>query len=152
GSRVETLVGAARAALSAASPGQVQAATELDHVLTFGERSAIVADPATVQIFRLLRRLASSDLPVLISGETGVGKENAAYALHAGSARAAESFFALNCGALNQELAESELFGHERGAFTGASAPKIGLFQVAQRGTLFLDEIGELPLAIQAKL
>jgi len=105
-----------------------------------------------VRVFALLERLASSQLPVLITGETGVGKENAAYAVHHWSKRSGP-FVAVNCAAIGPEsLVESELFGHDKGAFTGATAAKAGLFESAAGGTVFLDEVGELPLAIQAKL
>jgi DNA-binding NtrC family response regulator len=112
----------------------------------------LVASPAMVRLYALLRRLARSELPVLIRGETGVGKEHAARAVHEGSPRSSGPFLALNCAALTESLADSTLFGHERGAFTGASERRPGLFEAASGGTLFLDEIGELPPAIQAKL
>ena len=95
---------------------------------------------------------ASSDLAVLLSGETGTGKELAARAIHALSPRRAKPFIALNCAAIPRELAESELFGHEAGAFTGAGAKRQGRFQIAGTGTLFLDEINSLPLELQPKL
>ena len=98
------------------------------------------------------RKLAISDLPVLISGESGVGKEVFARALHGESNRAGKPFVAINCGAIPLNLAESVLFGHEKGAFTGAIAKSLGKFREAQGGTLFLDEIGELPADTQAKL
>jgi two-component system, NtrC family, response regulator AtoC len=121
-------------------------------VLTLGGRQVLIADPAMVDVFRLLRRLAVTDLPVLIAGETGVGKENAAHALHAWSTRADRPFVAINCAALTPSLIESELFGHERGAFSGALARKAGLLESAQGGTVLLDEIGELRPTLQAKL
>ncbi len=104
------------------------------------------------EVYALLRKAAQLDITVLLSGESGTGKELAAHALHSASARSAGRFIAVNCGALPQELIESELFGHARGAFTGASLAKAGLFEEAARGTIFLDEIGELPLAAQVKL
>ena len=99
-----------------------------------------------------MRKAAPLELPVLITGESGAGKEVVAGALHRWSARAGDAYVPLNCGLLDDDLVESELFGHKRGAFSGAAADKEGLFQVASGGTLFLDEIGELPAACQAKL
>jgi transcriptional regulator with GAF, ATPase, and Fis domain len=104
------------------------------------------------ELLALVAKVAPRDTTVLITGETGTGKELVAEALHANSHRAAEPFVAVNCGALPSELVESELFGHERGAFTGATATRIGRFEAADGGTLFLDEIGEMPLAAQVKL
>jgi DNA-binding NtrC family response regulator len=112
----------------------------------------VVADPAMVQVFQLARKLASVQTTVLILGETGVGKEVIAEQIHRWSARAQGPFVRLNCASLPETLLESELFGHERGAFTGADRRKIGYLEGAQGGTLFLDEIGELPLAVQVKL
>jgi anaerobic nitric oxide reductase transcription regulator len=96
--------------------------------------------------------VAGSDLSVLISGETGVGKELVAQAIHAASPRARKPLISLNCAALPDTLVESELFGHVRGAFSGAVSERHGKFELADGGTLFLDEVGELPLAVQAKL
>ncbi|HEX4476245.1 MAG TPA: sigma 54-interacting transcriptional regulator [Polyangiaceae bacterium] len=112
----------------------------------------VVADPAMVQVFQLARRLASVQTTVLILGETGVGKEVIAEQIHHWSARAQGPFVRLNCASLPETLLESELFGHERGAFTGADRRKIGYLEAAQGGTLFLDEIGELPVTVQVKL
>jgi transcriptional regulator with PAS, ATPase and Fis domain len=112
----------------------------------------IVADAAMVQVFHLGRKLAAVQTTVLILGETGVGKEVVAEQIHRWSARAQGPFVRLNCASLPETLLESELFGHERGAFTGADRRKIGYLEAAQGGTLFLDEIGELPLAVQVKL
>ncbi len=121
-------------------------------VIELGDRSAVLADPAMVGIYELLRRLARSELPILIGGETGVGKELAAAAAHKFSPRAQGPFVSINCASIPEQLAESELFGYERGAFTGAATSKPGQLELAHRGTVFLDEIGELPLAVQAKL
>src|SRR6185436_13341026 len=104
------------------------------------------------QLHRLVERIARGQINVVILGETGAGKEILAERVHRLSPRAAAPFLRLNCAALSETLLESELFGHERGAFTGAVATKRGLLETAQGGTVFLDEIGELPLTIQAKL
>ena len=108
--------------------------------------------PAIEKVRREIGLVASSDLAVLVTGETGVGKELVARAVHAASRRHDEPLIYVNCAALPEHLAESELFGHVRGAFTGATADRTGKFEVADRGTLFLDEVGELPAAVQAKL
>jgi len=109
-------------------------------------------DPALGPVLELLRRAAPSMLPVAILGESGSGKEVAARAVHDLSPRAAGPFVPLNCGAISHELAEAELFGHERGAFTGAVGSAPGAFGAADGGTLFLDEVGDLPLGLQVKL
>jgi two-component system response regulator AtoC len=108
--------------------------------------------PPMQALFRLLEQASGLDITVLLNGETGTGKELAARAIHYNSPRKERRFIPVNCGALPGELVESELFGHARGAFTGASAAKPGLFEDAEGGTLFLDEIGDLPLAVQVKL
>jgi DNA-binding NtrC family response regulator len=108
--------------------------------------------PAMAEVYRLLEQAAKLDITVLLAGETGTGKELAARAVHSHGARKERRFVPVNCGALPAELVESELFGHARGAFTGAAGAKPGLFEEAEGGTLFLDEIGELPLAVQVKL
>ncbi len=112
----------------------------------------VVVDPLMKQVFQLAARAASSPITVLIAGETGAGKEVVAEALHRLGQRAKGPFVRLNCAALPEALVESELFGHEKGAFTGAIGQKTGYFQAAAGGTLFLDEIGELPPGTQAKL
>jgi DNA-binding NtrC family response regulator len=103
-------------------------------------------------VFRLIERVAPTDKPVLIQGESGTGKELAARALQQQSHRAGRPFVTINCAALPEQLVESELFGHRKGAFTGATEDRAGLFEVADGGTLFIDEIGELPGALQPKL
>ena len=116
-----------------------------------GER-LVGKSPVLLEIFKTIGKVASSDVPVLITGESGTGKELVARALHAASARTEAPFVALNAAAIPRELLESELFGHERGAFTGAVEARAGRFREADRGTLFLDEIGDMPLELQAKL
>ncbi len=152
GCRADALLSAARTAAERADLGGVMEAGRCATELRFGERTVMLADPAMIQVFDLLRRLASSEVTVLISGETGVGKENAAFAVHHWSPRARGPFVALNCAALQETLVESELFGYEKGAFSGAAATKVGLLEAANQGTLFFDEVGELSAAAQAKL
>jgi DNA-binding NtrC family response regulator len=108
--------------------------------------------PAMQEVFRLIERAGPSDKAILIQGESGTGKELVARALHVHSSRAEKPMVIINCAALPETLLESELFGHERGSFTGAVSAKPGLFEVADGGTLFIDEIGELPGSLQAKL
>lgn len=108
--------------------------------------------PPMLDVFKTVEKAATADISVLITGETGTGKELIARALHRRSPRAKAAFIAVNCGAIPENLIESELFGHVRGAFTGAVATRQGKFQQANGGTLFLDEIGELPVSLQVKL
>ena len=117
-----------------------------------GVDGLVVADAAMAEVFRLVDRVAPRPTTVLLLGETGVGKEVVAERIHARSDRAGAPFVRINCGALPPNLLESELFGHERGAFTGAEQRKLGLVETAHGGTLFLDEIGELRADLQAKL
>jgi transcriptional regulator with GAF, ATPase, and Fis domain len=116
------------------------------------QTSGLVSGPALDQVRALLDKAAASDLTVLVTGETGTGKELAATHLHTAGARAKGPFVAVNCSAIPEEILESELFGHVKGAFTGATADKLGLIRQAAGGTPLLDEIGELPAASQAKL
>ena len=118
-----------------------------------GGLEALVGEsPAMLATVAAIRKFAPIDLPVLVTGQTGTGKEVAARALHDLSPRRAGAFSALNCGAMPENLVQSELFGHERGAFTGATTRRIGLFETANGGTVFLDEIGDLPLEAQTNL
>ena len=107
--------------------------------------------PALTQVLKQIEIVAPTESTVLIQGETGTGKELLARAIHNLSARRARTFVKLNCAAIPTGLLESELFGHERGAFTGAIGQKIGRFELAQGGTLFLDEVGDIPLELQSK-
>lgn len=110
------------------------------------------ASPPMQTVFDAVRKVANSDAPVLLQGESGTGKELAARAIHRLSKRKEAPFVPINCGAIPGTLIESELFGHEKGSFTGAHAQRVGRFETAQGGTLLLDEIGELPLSLQVKL
>jgi transcriptional regulator with GAF, ATPase, and Fis domain len=112
----------------------------------------VAACPAMRDIFRKIDKIAGTDISVLVTGETGVGKELIARAVHRRSPRSGGPFVTINCGAIPENLLESELFGHVKGAFTGAIATRTGKFQSANGGTLFLDEIGEMPLALQVKI
>ncbi|MCK9987337.1 MAG: hypothetical protein AzoDbin1_03809 [Azoarcus sp.] len=125
---------------------------EVAHLRGADDTAVIGESEVWRRTLELVRRAAPLDLPVLITGESGAGKEIVAGLLHRWSPRAQESYVPLNCGLLDDDLVESELFGHKRGAFSGATADKEGLFELASGGTLFLDEIGELPAACQAKL
>ena len=113
------------------------------------QRELIGESPAMVHLFRRIEKLGPIDITVLIEGESGTGKERVANALHRLSSRARRPFVPVNCAALSETLAQSELFGHERGAFTGADRQHIGWFERASGGTLFLDEIGHLPMTLQ---
>nr|WP_199559731.1 MULTISPECIES: two-component system response regulator GlrR [Pantoea] len=118
-----------------------------------GWREAIVTrNPQMLRLLEQSHMVAQSDVSVLINGQSGTGKEVLAQAIHAASPRATKPFIAINCGALPEQLLESELFGHAKGAFTGAVSAREGLFQAAEGGTLFLDEIGDMPQALQVKL
>ena len=126
----------------------LKAAIEREH----GFEGIVGRDPALAAVLRAVATVAPGDLPVIIEGESGVGKEMIARAVHARSSRKDGEFVAVNCAALPRDLLESELFGHRRGAFTGALQDRPGLFATAHGGTLFLDEIGEMPPDLQARL
>jgi DNA-binding NtrC family response regulator len=118
----------------------------------YGLDTIISKHPRIVEIMEIVRQVADSKATVLIEGESGTGKELVARAIHFNSQRAGFPFVVVNCSAIPRELLESELFGHEKGAFTGAGKKKIGSFELAHRGTLFLDEIGEMPKELQVKI
>ncbi|SHI79431.1 two component, sigma54 specific, transcriptional regulator, Fis family [Malonomonas rubra DSM 5091] len=124
---------------------------ELQEQYSFG-RSIIGNSQPMQEVYKTLGRVANSDVTVLVTGESGTGKELIARAIHFNSQRLGKPFVAINCAAIPRELLENELFGHERGAFTGATDRKAGKFEQANGGTLFLDEIGDMPLELQAKL
>ncbi len=114
---------------------------------------AIVGNcPAMREVYKAIGRVAGQNVPVLITGESGTGKELVALAIYQHSSRARAPFMALNCAAIPENLLESELFGHEKGAFTGADRKRIGKFEQCNGGTLFLDEVGDMTLALQAKI
>jgi DNA-binding NtrC family response regulator len=147
-----SLLAAARDAQRSGGPARVHAATESVQRYNLGEREAIAVDPVMLRIFALLRRVAASELPVLLMGESGTGKDVAAAAVHEWSPRRGQPFVVLNCAALPETLIESQLFGHDKGAFSGATEARVGVFEAAQGGTVFLDEIGEMSASAQAKL
>ena len=120
--------------------------------LTVRAKAVVFEDPRSQELLRRIRQLAPSEATVLVAGETGTGKEIVARHIHELSPRAQHPFVAVNCGAFSETLVESELFGHEKGAFTSATSSKPGWFESAQGGTLFLDEIGDLSAAVQVKL
>ncbi len=126
--------------------------TENRRLQAAADHDMVGESPAMRKLFALISRVAPTDATVLIRGESGTGKELVARAIHRASPRAERAFVALNCATFSETLLESELFGHEKGAFTGAVARKRGKLEIAAGGTLFLDEVGELPVAIQAKL
>jgi DNA-binding NtrC family response regulator len=152
----EDLPTAAQRALERVAPGTTAAASSAaegaPRVLNLCGREVLVSDPAMLHIFRIAERVASLAMPVLVTGETGSGKEIIGEALHALGSRARMPLVKLNCAAVPENLLESELFGHERGAFSGAIAAKPGTIERAHGGTLFLDEIGEMPPSLQAKI
>lgn len=122
------------------------------HVVSVHAKTLVFEDPLSRRLLHELRRVAPSDATVLVLGETGTGKEIVARYVHELSHRAERPFVAVNCGGFSDTLVDSELFGHEKGAFTGAAATRLGWFEAADGGTLFLDEVGDLPLHVQVKL
>lgn len=131
-------------------PRNERADVEPDEATSYGRLKGV--SPKMRQVFSVLRRLEGHDVPVLILGETGTGKELVAQTLHEQSARRDGPFVVLDCGSVPAELVDSELFGHAKGAFTGANHERVGLLEQASGGTLFLDEIGELPIDLQPRL
>ena len=136
------------------SAAELRAASAYKPALTVEQyRDDIVGQSEAMQsVFKMVGRVAMSDAPVLVTGESGSGKELVARAIHHYSERSKKSLLAINCAAIPENLLESELFGHEKGSFTGAATQRIGRFEQCNGGTLFLDEIGEMPLAVQSKL
>ena len=139
-----------RAVLNSSDEDNAQ--QEIDHEVAIGFGQLIGSAPAMQHVFRAIARLARSNATTLITGESGTGKELVAAALHENGLRAKQPYVALNMAALPQELIEAELFGHEKGAFTGAVSQRAGRFEQAHTGTLFLDEIGDMPLPAQTRL
>jgi len=146
--------------LSEAEPQQIHDSEESEeeetwnkgNLCTNGFEGVIGSSPALKKVLAMVQTVASSQTTVLIEGETGTGKELIARSIHSHSPRKSGAFVAVNSAAIPANLLESELFGHERGAFTGAACRRVGRFEAADRGTLFLDEIGDLPFDLQAKL
>ncbi|MCH7478562.1 MAG: sigma-54-dependent Fis family transcriptional regulator [SAR324 cluster bacterium] len=148
GTPLTTAAAPEEAALASVGSAEAQSAT--DPLTDF--HGILTGDPAMLVLFEQIRRVARQDVPVFITGETGSGKEMAAKALHSEGRRSGKPFVALNCANLTEPLLESQLFGHRKGAFTGATADQRGLLAEAEGGILFLDEVTEIPLALQAKL
>src|SRR6201985_168404 len=154
--RKETLPFSFKVVVDAALKAQAEmkAATTFKPQLTVEEHqdSIVGKSVAMQQVFKMVGRVAHSDAPVMITGETGTGKELVARAIHHYSGRSNKSFIAINCAAIPEQLLESELFGHEKGSFTGATGTRVGRFEQSTGGTLFLDEIGDMPMALQGKI
>jgi two-component system nitrogen regulation response regulator GlnG len=141
----------ADSALKAAA--ELKAANTFKPVLTIEQHQDEIVgrSDAMQQVFKMIGRVAASDAPVMITGESGSGKELVARTIHNYSSRSSKSFLAINCAAIPENLLESELFGHEKGSFTGAHSQRIGRFEQSDNGTLFLDEIGEMPLQVKVR-
>jgi two-component system response regulator AtoC len=148
----DALLASTRAACEVKAHQSIVRSAEAAKTLTAGPHKIVIGDPAMTNLYDLASRIARSSIPVLVRGETGVGKELAAAMVHAASPRAKGPFISVNCAAIPDTLAESELFGHVKGSFSGAVANKVGYIEASDGGTLFLDEIGELSLPLQAKL
>jgi two-component system nitrogen regulation response regulator GlnG len=154
--RKESLPFSLKAVMDAAlrAQAEMKAATSAKPQLTVDEHqdSLVGKSEAMAQVFKMVGRVSMSDAPVMITGESGSGKELVARAVHNYSQRTNKSFVAINCAAIPEQLLESELFGHEKGAFTGAIGQRAGRFEQCNGGTLFLDEIGDMPLQLQSKI
>ncbi len=154
--RKETLPFNLKVVVDAALKAQAEmkSATTFKPQLTVEEHqdSIVGKSVAMQQVFKMVGRVSSSDAPVMITGESGTGKELVARAIHHYSGRSNRSFVAINCAAIPEQLLESELFGHEKGSFTGATGTRVGRFEQSNGGTLFLDEIGDMPLPLQSKI
>ncbi len=152
GAQAEPLLRALRGAAESGGPGCLARPVPAAETVELAGVSVVAADPRMRQLFSVVAALARSSLPVLISGETGVGKEIVAAALHEWSPRATGRLVSINCAALAETLLEGELFGHERGAFSGAVGARVGLLETASGGTVFLDEVGDASPRVQAEL
>jgi DNA-binding NtrC family response regulator len=154
--RKETLPFNLKVVVDAALKAQAEmkAATAMKAQLTVEEHqdSIVGKSPAMQQVFKMVGRVSHSDAPVMITGESGTGKELVARAIHHYSPRSGKTFVAINCAAIPEQLLESELFGHEKGSFTGATSQRVGRFEQCSGGTLFLDEIGDMPVTLQSKI
>jgi len=150
--KLEQLRPLVMSALKLPKPAQARRAAIGEGVQAGGQRVLLGESPAMQRSRDMIAKLARSQAPVYITGESGSGKEVAARLIHSGSSRADAPFVAVNCGAIPENLMESEFFGYKKGAFTGADSDKMGYLKAAEKGTLFLDEVGDLPLAMQVKL